>query len=851
MDLTTARELLNKDAAQALAIARGVVDASNDIRTEAEALRIIGEAEYREGRPNEAYEPLARARELLAESDQRDSLLKVLLVIARVERSLARLNKATESSAQALELARELGDGRSECEALNLRASVCNALGEHVQAVESLHAALKIARDLGIPDQEANILSNLGNLSRQLGDYPRALDNLMAAYELMRSTAPGGRGEAVNLINLGHLYREMGEDSSAEEFFARAREVGRVASDSMVEAASLNSLANVRSNAGDWVAAGELYGEALQVARRNGLRQYEIDNLDGLGQVYGALGDHEAASQAHQEALAIARETGDGEGEIDALLNLGRDHLAMERAGEALVSVHIGLELAESQGRKRSLYEAHELLAKAYAREGRFEEAFRHYQAFYQAEKVVFNEESEDRVRRLTVQFDLERARHEAETYRVRTEVAQQAREQAEAMVRARTRELQEAQQEIVGRLAIAGEYRDDGTGEHTRRVGRNAAAIARALDWPEDEAELLFSAARLHDVGKIGIRDSVLLKPGKLSEEEFELMRDHTIIGGRILSGGHSRLLRMAEEIAFAHHERWDGKGYPMGLVGDQIPMSARIVSVADVLDALTHRRPYKGAWPVADALAEIEDHAGTQFDPSVVAACLKVFGGEGGLSPTENVPATNFAAREEHDVAAGPSGAKGRAPGNLELEKVRLDAQIATRRMQLVSFSDPLSGLGNRRAFDEDLETEVGRAVREGERLAVLTVDLDVLRLVNESEGPERGDALLRLFAGAVHLSLQGMGRVYRLTGDGFGAILTKGPDFDRDAILERVQDAVTAVRESGFPKAYASAGLALLPDEASTIADLLGLSDQRLYQDKLERRAVQAPRIPSGVG
>ncbi|MEX2534628.1 MAG: HD domain-containing phosphohydrolase [Trueperaceae bacterium] len=216
----------------------------------------------------------------------------------------------------------------------------------------------------------------------------------------------------------------------------------------------------------------------------------------------------------------------------------------------------------------------------------------------------------------------------------------------AEGLGRERTRKLEKAQQEIVARLAIAGEYRDDGTGEHTRRVGRNAAAIARELGWPQDEVELLASAALLHDVGKIGIPDSVLLKPGKLTKEEFERMQAHSTIGGRILSGGQSRLLRIAEEIAFAHHERWDGTGYPLGLAGTEIPISARIVAVADVLDALTHARPYKEAWPLRRALSEIGRQAGTQFDPAVAWAGLRVFGEDDGISAAAAVPFARVAA-------------------------------------------------------------------------------------------------------------------------------------------------------------------------------------------------------------
>ncbi|UQN08206.1 HD-GYP domain-containing protein [Deinococcus sp. QL22] len=137
----------------------------------------------------------------------------------------------------------------------------------------------------------------------------------------------------------------------------------------------------------------------------------------------------------------------------------------------------------------------------------------------------------------------------------------------------------------------------------------------------------MLGIAARLHDVGKIGIPDTVLLKPGKLSPEQYTQMQTHTLIGARILSGGRSELLRLAEEIALTHHERWDGGGYPRGLSGAQIPMSGRIVAIADVFDALTQARPYKRAWTLQEAIEEIQQQSGVHFDPSVVEAAVAVF--------------------------------------------------------------------------------------------------------------------------------------------------------------------------------------------------------------------------------
>jgi putative two-component system response regulator len=194
-----------------------------------------------------------------------------------------------------------------------------------------------------------------------------------------------------------------------------------------------------------------------------------------------------------------------------------------------------------------------------------------------------------------------------------------------EAKVRERTRELEAAQIEIIERLARAAEFRDDNTGQHTERVGQMAALLARQMGLPDPQVSLIRRAAPLHDVGKIGIPDAVLLKLGKLTLEEFELVKTHTTIGARILSGSRFGVLRLAEEIAFSHHERWDGDGY-VGIRQDQIPLAGRIVAVADVFDALTQKRPYKAAWPIAEAIAEIERQRTRQFDPEIVDAFLRV---------------------------------------------------------------------------------------------------------------------------------------------------------------------------------------------------------------------------------
>lgn len=194
-----------------------------------------------------------------------------------------------------------------------------------------------------------------------------------------------------------------------------------------------------------------------------------------------------------------------------------------------------------------------------------------------------------------------------------------------EDRVRERTRDLEEAHIETFERLALAAEYRDDDTGQHTRRVGRMAALLAQELDLPSDVVERLERAAGLHDVGKIGVPDSILLAPRKLTTEEFDVVKTHTVIGAKIMSGSRSPIMIMSEQVAWSHHERWDGKGYA-GLAGEDIPLVGRITTVADVFDALTHERPYKDAWPLDEAVAEIRKQRGQQFDPRVVDAFASV---------------------------------------------------------------------------------------------------------------------------------------------------------------------------------------------------------------------------------
>ena len=194
-----------------------------------------------------------------------------------------------------------------------------------------------------------------------------------------------------------------------------------------------------------------------------------------------------------------------------------------------------------------------------------------------------------------------------------------------EGLVQERTAELDAARLDILHRLAAAAEYRDYTTGQHTQRVGALSGLLATRLGCDEETIDLVRRAAQLHDVGKIGVPDSILLKPGPLTAAEFSVMKEHVDVGVRLLANGASKLIAMAEVIAGSHHERWDGSGYPLGLAGDAIPLVGQIVAVADVFDTLINERPYKPAWPIEEAIDEMTRQRGRWFSPHVIDVFLE----------------------------------------------------------------------------------------------------------------------------------------------------------------------------------------------------------------------------------
>ena len=624
--------LLETEPKRALELAREslrLADTSADQVNRASSNHLLGRALMVNGDLTAALEALRSA--IIVFAALKDSLGQASCeeLAGKVCLNLGRLEDAEKLLRSAIARTERQGSGQAQsthATALNHLAGVQHSQGASAGALINLRLALDIWENQMQYSGQAHCLSNIGLIQTSLGQYPEAVASLSRAYSVYQNYLSDPRSEVFILLNLARVHGQQGDHRLAIEVMRAACIAADASNDPVNRATAMLNLGTFCLKGGLQEEALGHLESALLLSRQAGYRAGELSTLDSLGSYYERVGDTINARQAHTQALEIALDIGVAQGELEARLHLGRLHLGVGESDAASVQLYTALDLARQAQMPREEADVHQALAEFHQVQGQYQQALEHFTQLRRIERELFDAERDRQTRNLSVQFEVERARHDAAVYRLRTEVEHDARRAAELLVQERTSELARAQHEVVTRLAMAAEYRDDTTGEHTRRVGRASARIARALGWSEERARVLGIAARLHDVGKIGIPDTVLLKPGKLDAEQFSQMQTHTLIGARILSGGRSELLRLAEEIALTHHERWDGKGYPRGLSGEQIPMSGRIVALADVFDALTQARPYKRAWTPQEAMREITAQTGQHFDPTVIETATAV---------------------------------------------------------------------------------------------------------------------------------------------------------------------------------------------------------------------------------
>ncbi|UQN08553.1 tetratricopeptide repeat protein (plasmid) [Deinococcus sp. QL22] len=357
--------------------------------------------------------------------------------------------------------------------ALNHLAGVQHTQGKVAEALTSLRRALNIWEEQSHFVGQIYCLINLGNIQTWLGQYSEAVASLSQAYTLNQKHLNDSRSQASVLHNLARVHYLKGDSDLAIELMHSACQSAEITQDPLIQASTQLNLGTFYLETGQFLEARTHLEAALGLSRQTSYRAGEMSTLDSLGLLAEQTGDMAEAQQSYQQALEIAQEIGDPQGELEARLHLGKLYFQQRASSPALTQLSVALELAVQTQSPKEEGEIHEALLQLHETQQDFQLALHHATALLRIERELFNAESDRQTRNLSIQFEVERARHEAAVYKLRTEVEQEARQAAERLVQERTSELSRAQHEVVTRLAMAAEYRDDTTGEHTRRVGR------------------------------------------------------------------------------------------------------------------------------------------------------------------------------------------------------------------------------------------------------------------------------------------------------------------------------------------------------------------------------------------
>jgi putative two-component system response regulator len=483
--------------------------------------------------------------------------------------------------------------------------------------VASAARALAAARQLGDPGLVRRAATFHGVLHGESGNLPTAVESYAESLDLARSL--GDRtAEAVVWNNLGLALQYAGQYADAVRCYDQAlRDPGDgVARQSVVSAALTNTaqaclrVHDVRQG----IAASRRAIELLPDPKEPSLCNYRVSAEAHLAELLLEVNDVEGAQRHAALAKKYADRSGQPRSHFRALLAEGQAEVRAGLSDIGLTRLKNGLSRARG-GAKEILRDALTAAVKGYEQAGQPDVAI-----VYLQELLNLNREAKQQQVLMHHQRHLE----QVERSRISLELQQAADGELDSRrsilrVQLGERELMKSRIAMLEQQSVAAELHDDTTGEHCYRVGRLASILAKDYGLEDDVCFMIDLAARMHDIGKLAVPDSILLKPGRLTDGEREIMQQHTTAGAELLSKSNIPQMHIAEEIARHHHEWWNGKGYPHRLVGTGIPIAARITAIVDVFDALTHVRPYKPAWPVSQAMHEIRTLRGVQFDPDV----------------------------------------------------------------------------------------------------------------------------------------------------------------------------------------------------------------------------------------
>ena len=538
----------------------------------------------------------------------------------------SRVGDADASSRLAREarvLARTHGQLSLEAQALYHLASIAHQQGRPEDAFALASEAIALAQPNEISLTVAWSLHLLGVVHYQASNSAEALENCQRALEVYRLT-DHVVDEGRILHTVAAIHQSMGDYERAIECYETALAVNEALGRPDVDAMVLGNLARLRGRRGEYPAAIELGSRAVTLALT------EAPHLVGslmadLAEAHAGLGDLTAADGCFRQARSSwTTRAQDGDElllteQLGVMLAEGRVALRSGRLDDSIASLLAALDLADRTDQRELELELHDLLATAYKQAGRLSEALEQRERHFALHREVATDAADLRVRTMRVAHDDENARLLGQITRLTTSSLVEGYAAEHTDVDAYHLEAYE-------RLAALAEVRGGNTTRHTDGVADLAAEIGHAIGQQPEWCERLRLAARLHDIGKVAVNDRLLLKPGPLTVQEYDEIKQHTVFGRRLLSGVSTELFTLAAEAAWSHHEWWDGSGYPNGLEGTSIPLSGRIVAIADVFDSLATRRVYKREWTRGEAFRFVVSGAGTQFDPALVEAFAQV---------------------------------------------------------------------------------------------------------------------------------------------------------------------------------------------------------------------------------
>ncbi len=541
-----------------------------------------------------------------------------LLEMAR-EVASTDIGRARSLVQQARVMARSRHDEHGEAEALYRLAELSYASGLNNEAFAVALEARDLAHQCGAAKSEVSALNLIAAVQYQAANFSEALSSALAALELYRSTNERS-SEGLLLNSLAVIQHSLRDTDRAIVTYEAALMANKGQDRPDLDAITLANMAKVRADRNEHLLAVSLGESALDLAKLHS-PEFVPEILARLAIAYVSLSALDRATSCLDDADGILRDrTGRrvalSPGSVVTVRTARGDlYVAQHLRDHALREWSDALELATQASMTEVALTLREKLANLCKEMGRFEHALAHQEARYALNEEMFSRGTDLRIRTLQIQHDTAAARQQSEILRLRTT-------DLELLVVQRTDQMELFLVESLLRVAVLAECRDADARAHPVRVGDLAAELAAELGETSECVGRLRIAARLHDIGKVAVPDAVLLKPGALTAAEFAIIKTHTTLGAEMLKGSPSPLVQLAAELALSHHERWDGSGYPHGRAGEQIPLGARIVAVADVYDALISARVYKHAWPSVDAVNYVIAGRGTQFEPRVVDA-------------------------------------------------------------------------------------------------------------------------------------------------------------------------------------------------------------------------------------